>query len=67
MRDRELLVDDPDRRADLWRTLGRPGAVLVGHEIVGTWDGGDRPTGLDEQAERLAAHRGQVFGGYADR
>jgi hypothetical protein len=36
-RDRELLVSDGTRRADLWRTLGRPGAVLAGTEIVGTW------------------------------
>ena len=36
-RDRALLVDDPARAKDLWRTLGRPGGVLVDGEIVGTW------------------------------
>jgi hypothetical protein len=36
-RDRERLVPDGNRRADLWRRLGRPGAVLAGGEIVGTW------------------------------
>jgi hypothetical protein len=82
-RDRELLVADPGRRKDLWRTLGRPGGVLAGHEVVGTWrprsngatlrlfveiwDGGDPPAGIDDEAERLAFHRGQRFGGYADR
>lgn len=81
-RDRELVVPDQAARQDLWRTLGRPGAVLAGSELVGSWrprssgrrlrlavtvwDGGDPPAGLEEQAERLAAFRGQAFAGYAD-
>lgn len=36
-RDRDLIVSDPDRRAALWPVLGRPGAVLAGHEIAGLW------------------------------
>ena len=36
-RDRELLVPDTSRHKALWPVLGRPGAVLVGTEIVGTW------------------------------
>lgn len=35
--DRELLVPDPERRARLWTTRVRPGALLVDGEIVGTW------------------------------
>ncbi len=81
-RDRELVVPDPAARDDLWRVLGRPGGVLDGHEIVGSWrprskgrflrltatiwSGGPLPDGLEEQAERLAAHRGQEFGGFVE-
>lgn len=79
-RDRELVVPDADARRDLWRTLGRPGGLLAGSELVGSWrprskgrrlqlavtiwDGGAPPAGLDEQAERLATFRGQAFAGY---
>jgi hypothetical protein len=81
-RDRELVVPGADARKDLWRTLGRPGGVLVGHELVGSWrprskgtklqvavtvwDGGEVPAGVAEQAERLAAFRGQAFAGYSE-
>jgi hypothetical protein len=80
-RDRELVVPDAGSRKDLWRTLGRPGGVLVGHEVVGSWrprnkgmklqvavtvwDGGEVPDGVAEQAERLATLRGQAFVGVA--
>lgn len=37
LKDRELLVPDEASRKDLWRTLGRPGAVAVGGEIAGSW------------------------------
>ena len=35
--DRQLLVPDKSRHKRLWPVLGRPGAVLFGVEIVGTW------------------------------
>jgi hypothetical protein len=79
-RDRALLVPDDVRAKDLWRTLGRPGAVLVDGEVAGTWR--SRKTGrrltvqveswrelpaaaLAEQAERLAAVRGTELAGIA--
>jgi hypothetical protein len=36
-RDRHRLVPDAARHKQLWPTLGRPGAVLVDADIVGTW------------------------------
>jgi hypothetical protein len=36
-RDRDLIVPDATRHKELWPILGRPGAVLHGTEIVGTW------------------------------
>lgn len=36
-RDRSLLVDDPAHAKALWPVLGRPGAVLVDGDILGSW------------------------------
>ena len=36
-RDRDVLVPEPDLRKILWPTLGPPGAVLSGTEIIGAW------------------------------
>ena len=35
--DRDLLVADKERQAELWTPRVWPGAVLVGGEIAGTW------------------------------
>ena len=75
-RDRDVVLPDPARHKALWPTIGRPGAVLVGTELVGTWrpkaagrrltitvDAWQRVSKaervlVEEQAERLARHRG---------
>ena len=80
-RDRDVLVPERARHKALWPALGRPGAVLVGTELVGTWRpraAGRRLTVrldlwrpltrstrelVEQQAERLAAHRGLGLGG----
>ncbi|MEU8086834.1 winged helix DNA-binding domain-containing protein [Micromonospora sp. NPDC049101] len=36
-KDRATLVPDAARAKELWPTLGRPGAVLVDGDLVGTW------------------------------
>jgi hypothetical protein len=36
-KDRDLLVPDRSKHKALWPILGRPGAVLSGTEIIGTW------------------------------
>jgi hypothetical protein len=50
-RDRPLLVEDPARAKDLWRTLGRPGAVLVDGEIAGTWRARKAGSAVDVRVE----------------
>jgi hypothetical protein len=39
-RDRELLVQDPAHRKQVWTSLGAPGVVVSGIDVVGVW----RPT-----------------------
>ena len=36
-KDRDLIVPDASKHKALWPILGRPGAILSGTEIVGTW------------------------------
>ncbi|GMA25023.1 hypothetical protein GCM10025864_27820 [Luteimicrobium album] len=37
LRDRATLVPDPAAQKSLWRTLGRPGAVVADGEVLGAW------------------------------
>jgi hypothetical protein len=80
-RDRDVLVPESARHKALWPALGRPGAVLVGTDLAGTWRpraAGRRLTVrldlwrpltrstrdlVEQQAERLAAHRGLGLSG----
>jgi hypothetical protein len=47
-RDRELLVPDPTHRKQIWTSLGAPGVVVAGIDVVGIW----RPT-QQQRARRL--------------
>ena len=80
-RDRDVIVPDKAHHRALWPSLGRPGAILSGAELIGTW----RPKAagkkfsvavdlwgttpktvqdrIEEQAVRLADHRGLTFTG----
>jgi hypothetical protein len=80
-RDRAVLVPDATKHKALWPTIGRPGAVLSGTEIVALWR--PKATGsrftlrldpwarltkvlrgrIEDEAERLAAHRGLTLAG----
>ena len=58
LRDRGLLVPDAPRRTALWPTIGRPGAVVVDGELLGTWrpkTTGERLTVNVEPWRRLRA------------
>jgi hypothetical protein len=84
LRDRELLVAGEAERKDLWRILGRPGAIVADGKILGTWrpktsgrklalilnpwsnlKPKDRSL-IEEQAERLAAHRSATLAGITE-
>ncbi|WP_447005693.1 DNA glycosylase AlkZ-like family protein [Saccharothrix isguenensis] len=72
-RDRDLLVPDKAHQKQVWRILGRRGALLVDGEVLGTWQAKATAGRLDvklspfvpldvgmfaEEADRLAAARG---------
>ncbi|MCC8245311.1 DNA glycosylase AlkZ-like family protein [Saccharothrix luteola] len=72
-RDRDLLVPDKAHQKQVWRILGRRGALLVDGEVLGTWQAKATGSRLDvkvspfvpldvdmfaEEATRLAVARG---------
>lgn len=46
-RDRSILVREPERRREMWRAVGSPGAVPCDGEIVGTWQSRKKGVNLD--------------------
>ena len=52
-RDRELLVPDPAHRKQIWTSLGAPGVVVSGVDVVGVW----RPTAEGASASRSRSPR----------
>ena len=57
-RDRAILIPQRERRRELWRASGSPGAVLCDGEIVGTWRPRKKGTTLrlDVRAYRMLSH-----------
>jgi hypothetical protein len=69
-RDREVVVPDTGRHKALWPTIGRPGAVLVGTELVGTWRpkaAGKKLTITVEAWDRVAPNVQALVGEQAER
>lgn len=70
LRDRELLVAGEAHRKDLWRVLGRPGAIVADGEVIGTWrpkaSGRTLTVRIDPWA-RLAARDRRLVEEQADR
>ena len=69
-RDRTTLVDDAARAKQLWPVLGRPGAVLVGGDLAGTWrprQSGGKLTVAVEPWRRLSAAASNAISEQAQR
>ena len=58
--DRELLVADPDRRAQLWTPRVWPGALLVDGEIAGTWRRAGRRVRVQAWRDLSATERERI-------
>jgi Winged helix DNA-binding domain len=58
--DRELLVGDAGRRAELWTSRVWPGAVLVDGEVAGVWRRANADLSIDAWRRLSAAERAAV-------
>ena len=47
LRDRELILPDKARQRQVWKTVGNPGAVLLGGRVIGLWTVRTRGENLD--------------------
>ena len=47
LRDRELILPDKTRQRQVWKTVGNPGAVLLGGRVIGFWSVRTRGENLD--------------------
>ncbi len=47
LRDRDLILPDKARQRQVWKTVGNPGAVLLGGRVVGFWTVRTRGDKLD--------------------
>ncbi|GAA1314152.1 DNA glycosylase AlkZ-like family protein [Saccharothrix xinjiangensis] len=66
-RDRDLLVPDKDHQKQVWRVLGRRGALLVDGEVLGTWQAKASGARLDVKVSPFVSLDVDVFAGEADR
>jgi len=58
--DRDLLVPDPDQRAQLWTPRVWPGAVLLDGEVTGTWRRAGRRVRVQSWRELSAKERERI-------
>ena len=47
LRDRDLILPDKARQRQVWKTVGNPGAVLLGGRVIGFWTVRTRGDKLD--------------------
>ena len=47
LRDRDLVLPDKARQRQVWKTVGNPGAVLLGGRVIGLWTVRTRGENLD--------------------
>lgn len=50
LRDRDLILPDKARQRQVWKTVGNPGAVLLGGRVIGFWTVRTRGEKLDVSA-----------------
>ena len=70
LRDRDTILAEPARQRQVWRTVGNPGAVVLGGRVVGLWTVRTRGDRLDAAVtlfEDLPAPRRSALAELAER